>query len=261
MPRRNFILILAVAVFSIACYRASDRNPYGRYFSDVMNKVDQLYVDPVDNEALFDSAVKGMLQNLDKHSTFFGPREASQFLSLIDQQYGGIGIEVSGRSENRATQSLGHDRRLAGLRSRHPGGRSNRQNRRPPDRRHEPRGRHRPDPRRDRHAGAIGNCSRRRDEPLVLSLKRAEVQVDSVLGDTRKDDDSWDFHLQGHPDIGYIRIRTFGDRTLQELLPAVTALKNEHVKGLIIDLRFDPGGRSTRRSTYAACSFRGARRS
>ena len=80
-------------------------------------------------------------------------------------------------------------------------------------------------------------------QPLVLSLKRAEVQVDSVLGDTRKADDSWNFHLQGHPDIGYIRIRTFGDRTLQELLPAVTALKNEQVKGLIIDLRFDPGGR------------------
>ena len=78
----------------------------------------------------------------------------------------------------------------------------------------------------------------------MLSLKRAEVQVDSVLGDTRKADDSWNFHLQGHPDIGYIRIRTFGDRTIQELLPAVTALKKEHVKGLIIDLRFDPGGRT-----------------
>lgn len=107
MPRRNFILILAVAVFSIACYRASDRNPYGRYFSDVMNKVDQLYVDPVDNEALFDSAVKGMLQNLDKHSTFFGPREAGQFLSLIDQQYGGIGIEVSGDPKTEQLRVLG----------------------------------------------------------------------------------------------------------------------------------------------------------
>ena len=85
----------------------SDRNPYGRYFSDVMNKVDQLYVDPVDNEALFDSAVKGMLQNLDKHSTFFGPREAGQFLSLIDQQYGGIGIEVSGDPKTEQLRVLG----------------------------------------------------------------------------------------------------------------------------------------------------------
>jgi carboxyl-terminal processing protease len=243
MPRRNFVLILAAAFVSMACYRASDRNPYGRYFADVMNKVDQLYVEPVDNETLFDSAVKGMLQNLDKHSTFFGPREASQFLSIIDQHYGGIGIEVMAEPKTDQLKVLGtivgspayEADILAGDRILKIDGRATEGM---------------PlDDATDLIRGEIGTPvvlefgRAGRETPLVMSLKRAEIKVDSVLGDTRKADDSWDFHLHGHPEIGYIRIRTFGERTLDELLPAVTALAKEHIKGLVIDLRFDPGGR------------------
>src|SRR5579863_5460020 len=97
MPRRNFLCILAAAVVSLACYRVADRNPYGRYFGDVMNKIDQLYIEPVDSakkQALFDAAMKGMLLELDKYSDFFGPDEMDQFLARIDQQYAGIGIQV-----------------------------------------------------------------------------------------------------------------------------------------------------------------------
>jgi carboxyl-terminal processing protease len=87
--------------------------------------------------------------------------------------------------------------------------------------------------------------------PIDLSLTRAEVRVDSVLGDMRKDDDSWVFHLQGHPEIGYIRIGSegfsprggFGDRTAEEIKAALATLDEKKLKGLILDLRFNGGGR------------------
>ena len=87
--------------------------------------------------------------------------------------------------------------------------------------------------------------------PLDLSLTRAEIRVDSVLGDTRNDDDSWNFRLQEHPEIGYIRIGSegfsprggFGDRTADEIKAALATLDDRKLKGLILDLRFNGGGR------------------
>ena len=43
-----------------------------------------------------------------------------------------------------------------------------------------------------------------------------EIKVDTVLGDTRKPDDTWNFFLPGHDRIGYVRITSFGDRTAEE---------------------------------------------
>ena len=95
MPRRNYLFILAMAVVSLACYGATDHNRYGRYFSEVMNKIDQYYVKRVDNDELFDAAVNGMLQTLDENSRFYEPEDAkTKLLSIIDQRYGGVGIEV-----------------------------------------------------------------------------------------------------------------------------------------------------------------------
>ena len=82
-----------------------------------------------------------------------------------------------------------------------------------------------------------------RSKPAEVKLTRAEVKVDSVLGDTRHVDDTWNFHLAGHPQVGYIRITNFGDFTAAELQRAVAALHDDGIKGLVLDLRFNPGGR------------------
>ena len=83
MPRRNFILIIAAAIFSFACYKVADHHPYGRYFADIMGKIDRLYYQPIDDakrERLFDSAIVGMLHELDIHSEFMPREEARDFL-------------------------------------------------------------------------------------------------------------------------------------------------------------------------------------
>ena len=63
-----------------------------------------------------------------------------------------------------------------------------------------------------------------------------------MLGDRRKPNDEWDFMLDKDKKIGYIRITTFSQNTADELKKALSQLKEEGAKGLIVDLRDDPGG-------------------
>ncbi|MDE2506232.1 MAG: S41 family peptidase, partial [Planctomycetota bacterium] len=70
----------------------------------------------------------------------------------------------------------------------------------------------------------------------------AIIDVPSVLGDHRKPDDHWDFMLDRDKKIGYIRISSFIQNTTQELKAALDELKQEGMKGLVLDLRDDPGG-------------------
>ena len=251
MPRRNFLTILFVAAISFACYQVTDHNPYGRYFSDIMHKIDRMYYKSVDREKLFDTAVKGMVDSLDIHSEFMDRDEARKFLDAIDQRYGGIGIEINDDAEAKriiVTDTLvgspaykasilagdqilkiddaSADRLGFGAIS-------------------------------ERIRGQIGTPIRLtiqrpgESKPIEVALLRAEIKVDSVLGDTRNTDDSWNFHLAGHPEIAYIRIGGegfrasggFGDRTADELAAALATLDRHKLKGMIIDLRFNGGGR------------------
>ncbi len=225
MPRRNLYWILFVAAISVACYRYADRNPYGRYFADVMNKIDQLYVEPVDQEKLFDAAVTGMLKkNLDEHSEFMGPIEMRDFTSLIDQRYGGVGIEVNIDNPAKKLTVMGtlvgspayEERILSGDEIVSIDG--------------QPTAGLTTDKASDLIRGPVGTEVRLTlnrpgsDTPLTLTLKRAEIKVDSVRGDFRNADDSWNFRLANDPRFACIRIRSFGDQTAAEVRTALESL-------------------------------------
>ena len=64
------------------------------------------------------------------------------------------------------------------------------------------------------------------------------------MGDLRKSDDPehWDFMLDQANKIGYLRISNFGETTAEEMRAAVQELEKEGVRGLVIDLRNNPGG-------------------
>jgi carboxyl-terminal processing protease len=66
--------------------------------------------------------------------------------------------------------------------------------------------------------------------------------MDSVIGDHRKADDTWNFFLDESKKIGYIRITTFSRHTTDEIRSALQQLTASGVKGLILDLRWNPGG-------------------
>jgi carboxyl-terminal processing protease len=80
------------------------------------------------------------------------------------------------------------------------------------------------------------------DEPLEFHLNRALIKVASVLGDERREDGSWNFMLPNQDRIGYIRVTSFGDLTLEEFEAAMQQLTDQHCRGLVLDLRNNPGG-------------------
>ena len=80
------------------------------------------------------------------------------------------------------------------------------------------------------------------EEPVELTIIRAIIQVDTVLGDTRNVDGSWNFFLEGNDKIGYLRINTFAENTAGELREALEWLVEHDMQALILDLRDDPGG-------------------
>ncbi len=237
------MLILAAAFISFVCYQTTDRNPLGRYFSDVADLIEHRYVDNVDRATLWSGAVRGMLSELgDPYSEYFPPREAADFEELLTGEFGGIGVQVSvdpqtgqltvispivGSPAYRAgilagdvitaidgktTKGMKYDEATSHIRGA-PG---------------EP--------------VEITVERSGESEPKKFSVPREVINVDSVLGDTRGSDDRWDFLIEHHPNIGYIRIASFGERTVSEMHAAMSQLKARGVQGIVIDLRNDPGG-------------------
>src|SRR5581483_12469474 len=71
-----------------------------------------------------------------------------------------------------------------------------------------------------------------------------EIQMQAVMGDRRKADDpaSWDYLIDHDNKIGYIRLTAFSETAAQELKDALAQLQKEGLRGLVIDLRNNPGG-------------------
>jgi carboxyl-terminal processing protease len=83
------------------------------------------------------------------------------------------------------------------------------------------------------------------DKVLVdFPLVRAIIETPSVRGWKRSGtrEDAWDWFIDKESKIGYVRITGFNDGTSDELDRAVLQMKETGLKGLIFDLRFNPGG-------------------
>jgi len=68
-----------------------------RTFTDVFNQVRRNYVEEIDDHSLLDSAIRGMLQELDPHSAYIPGSDFQEFEDSSRGRYSGIGIDVQGR--------------------------------------------------------------------------------------------------------------------------------------------------------------------
>jgi carboxyl-terminal processing protease len=249
MPRRNFFAIMMVGAVSLYCWQATHgakpkdemMELYG-LFVDAVEQVESHYVRPVDRRELLESALKGMLQNLDPHSAFINTSEWKQFKKQIEGRFGGIGIQVGmDQDVNRlkviapmvGTPAYGAGIMAGDLIMEIDG--------------HSTEGMI-PDKAVEVLVGRPGTpvtltvLHEGDDKTEKLTMNRAIIDVPSVLGDSRKADDSWDYMYDKENKIGYVRISSFIQNTTDELKKVLTDLKADGMRGLILDLRDDPGG-------------------
>jgi carboxyl-terminal processing protease len=197
----------------------------------VLVNVENEYVDPVDRAKLVDGAIKGMVAQLDPHSSYMAPDEFQAFQSDTEGAFGGIGIEVEHRNDQLIVLAPieGSPAYRAGIRS---GDWIVTVNGRDPS--SEPL-----DKLVKRLRGSPGShvklTVRRKsvNEPLTFDLVREIVRVPSVASKL----------LMGR--TGYVRLRQFQERTHDELLDAAAKLRARaggELAGIILDLRSDPGG-------------------
>ncbi len=79
-------------------------------------------------------------------------------------------------------------------------------------------------------------------KPLEFEITRNRVEVETVVALKRKADDNWDWYVDTDRKIGYIRLTSFSRNSYRDLSNAVRELRQGGVKGLVLDLRFNPGG-------------------
>jgi C-terminal peptidase prc len=80
------------------------------------------------------------------------------------------------------------------------------------------------------------------EEPLDIEITRAMVELESVVGVKRKADDTWNYWLDPERKIGYIRLTTFANTSARDMTQVISRLRKDGLKGLVLDLRFNPGG-------------------
>ncbi len=244
MPRRNLFLIFVFCLFSVLCYRASDPTHYARYFRQGLDDIETRHLEKVDRHELFDAAMKGMVATLDKHSEFFPEESATQLSEMLGGPYVGIGIQVSMDDTTKQLiitsvmvntpayqKNLKAADQIAKIDDWSTAGKTL------DEATKRMRGEGKPD-------SNLNLTIIRGGETLeIKDIRRRSIQQTTVLGDRRQPpNDAWNFQLECHPQIGYIRIASFGDPTDHELDEALKTLADQQVKSLILDLRNNPGG-------------------
>jgi carboxyl-terminal processing protease len=242
MPRRNLIILLVVAVLAIVCYQRVQRNPYAQVMARAMAMIENKSLEPVKEARLFEGAMDGMLSQLDEHSTYISPADLPEFQESIDLQFAGVGMELAVDPETKGlvvvSPLVGSPAYKAGILA---GDRILRIGKTSAEGMSVPAAS-------VLLRGKLGESvtllvSREGEKkPKEITLVREMIQVQSVIGDTRNADGSWNFVLPGHDSIGYIRITSFTDDTAAELEEAIAHLLDHGMRGLVLDLRDDPGG-------------------
>jgi len=198
-------------------------------FWETWNLVHEKFVDqPVDDTLLMQGAIRGMLEALGEKNTFYmDPTIYESESSSLSGEYQGIGAQVdtSGDYLTVVSPFEGSPAEAAGLR---PGdmiiaidG--------------EDMSTYSPEEARQRVLGEAGTTvvltiAREGAEPKDYPIVRATITVASVTGEMLEND------------IAYIDINSFGNNTTPELRQILDELLPENPKGIIIDLRFNPGG-------------------
>jgi C-terminal peptidase prc len=80
------------------------------------------------------------------------------------------------------------------------------------------------------------------EKPIDYEMERQPVTTESVYGTRRKADGRWNYWIDPKEKIAYVRLSQFQRSSTHDLVETMKALKKEGLRGLVLDLRFNPGG-------------------
>jgi carboxyl-terminal processing protease len=183
-----------------------------RVFAEVFGKVKSDYVEPVEDKKLIDEALTGMLQGLDPHSAYMDKDAYKDLQAGTQGEFGGLGIEVTMEDglvkvvtpiEDSPARGMTLNDAVKIMR------------------------------------GVPGTTidltvlRKNTDKPLTFTITRDIIKSQSVK------------NKYIEKDYGYVRITQFQDHTGEDLAKALISLEKENkkpLKGLVLDLRNNPGG-------------------
>ena len=252
MPARNLILLIVATIGCIAAWYARERDRPGQRVNEVLSLIDATYIEPVDGDALVAAALDGAVSTLDENSMFVRGDGQQELEAALDQEYGGIGLElaIDERTGELAVAMplpggpAWHAGIVAGDRIKAIDGTTTSGL---PLREVVARLRGRPGEAVTLTVWPAAGESAARDVRIVRDL----VQVESVQGDRRRMDGSWEWWLEDAPGIAFVRINGFGERTADELDAVLGQIaagaarddgRPQPLRGIVIDLRGNPGG-------------------
>ena len=90
-------LLLFLFFFDNNAYTQNNEDLYEKIdvFSEVLEKIENQYVDEIDQSKVMDSAIHGVLQSLDPYSAYMSPNIYKSMKTETSGEFGGLGIEVS----------------------------------------------------------------------------------------------------------------------------------------------------------------------
>lgn len=202
-----------------------------RNFSDIFARVKTDYVEEIDDKTLLENAIRGMLSGLDPHSTYLNPDEYKELKIGTTGKFGGLGIQVGMedgfvkvispiddtpafragleagdliiRLDEKSVKGMTLNDAVKIMRG---------------------------DPGTDITLTVIREGA---EKPLTFTVTRDIISVKSVKSRILE------------PDYGYVRISNFQSQTARDLVNELSKLKKENqneLKGLVLDLRNNPGG-------------------
>lgn len=232
-------LLIGAQIYHSSAYAAETEDVYDqmRLFMRVLERVRQDYVDgdKANYQDLMNAAMKGMLNTLDPHSEFMEPSKYTDLKNDTEGAFGGVGIVVGMRDnmltvvspmedspafkagiltgdkivkiEGRSTEKVSLSDAVKKLRG-EPGS-----------------------------DVTISLLRPSTSEVKDYKLTRAIIKVDTVKDINNRREFPVDENK-----IGYVRINQFGEHTTSEFRDALEKMEKEGMRGLIMDLRNNPGG-------------------
>tara|TARA_B110000046_G_scaffold44000_1_gene49003 strand:- start:647 stop:1822 length:1176 start_codon:yes stop_codon:yes gene_type:complete len=229
IKRTLFFFILTLFFFQKSFSNSDDVYKKIDVFGEVLEKINNDYVDEVDQSKIMDAAINGLLQSLDPYSAYMTPESFESMQTETSGKFGGLGIEVGMESgvvkvispiDNTPASKAGLKAGdyIVKINNTQVQGKSLTEAV-------------------DLMRGPVGSSIeihvRRRGvkKTLTFNIIREIIQVQSVKSELLNNN------------IGYIRLTSFNENSSKQIKEKIVKLnKNKNLKGYILDLRNNPGG-------------------